>query len=110
VAATGQTGGAAAAELARRGAAVRAITRDPARGDGLPALGAEVVADDALAAALREAGVGDDYARGTAALYDALNGGRVVFEPGVGETRRGTVTLAEAVARTTAAHAAPAAP
>ena len=43
------------------------------------------------------AGMGEDYARGLVALYDAVNAGVVVFEPGVGETRRGTTSLVEAV-------------
>lgn len=43
------------------------------------------------------AGLGASYARELAALYDAMNAGRAAFEP-VGETRRGSVTLKEALA------------
>lgn len=65
-----------------------------------------VVPRDAFVPAFVEAGIGDDYARGLAELYDALNAGRLVFEPGVGETRRGTVTLREAAERMAAGAAA----
>jgi uncharacterized protein YbjT (DUF2867 family) len=62
-----------------------------------------LVPRDAFVPAFLEGGIGDDYARGLAELYDALNAGRLVFEPGVGETRRGTVTLREAAERIAAA-------
>lgn len=41
-------------------------------------------------------GLGASYAKELAALYDAMNAGRAVFEP-VGETRRGSVTLRQAL-------------
>ena len=44
-----------------------------------------------------EAGMGEDYARGLVELYDAVNAGVVDFEPGVGDTRRGSISLVEAV-------------
>lgn len=43
------------------------------------------------------AGLSESHARELAALYDAMNAGRAGFED-VGETRRGTVTLKEALA------------
>jgi uncharacterized protein YbjT (DUF2867 family) len=43
------------------------------------------------------AGLSASHARELAALYDAMNAGRVAFEE-VGETRRGSVTLTEALA------------
>lgn len=54
---------------------------------------------EACFAAYVEAGIGPDYARGLIELYDGLNSGRVGFEPGVGESRRGATTLLEAVRR-----------
>ncbi|WP_309646197.1 NmrA family NAD(P)-binding protein [Phenylobacterium sp.] len=53
----------------------------------------------ALVPTYMEAGLGEDYARGLAEVYDGLNAGLIGFEPGVGETRRGSVTLDEAIAR-----------
>jgi uncharacterized protein YbjT (DUF2867 family) len=46
---------------------------------------------------LREAGLGDSYARLIAEMYDGINTGRIRFS-GEGEMRRGRVTLAETVA------------
>lgn len=46
---------------------------------------------------LTGAGLGADYAGEVAQMYDGINAGHVGFEPGVGETRRGTVTLADAL-------------
>jgi NAD(P)H dehydrogenase (quinone) len=54
---------------------------------------------EALYLTLVGAGIGPDYAQGTVEIYDGLNAGRIRFEEGVGETRRGTVTLDEAVRR-----------
>ncbi|HEX2526438.1 MAG TPA: NmrA family NAD(P)-binding protein [Geminicoccus sp.] len=54
---------------------------------------------EALPGALAEAGIGQDYARGLIEIYDGLNAGRITFEPGMGETRRGSVTIDEAVRR-----------
>lgn len=50
-------------------------------------------------AALAEAGLGADYAAEIEWLNDAINAGAIPFEPDVGETRRGTVTLHAALAR-----------
>ena len=44
--ATGKIGGAAAAELRRRGQRVRAVLRDPAKGDALRQLGCDIVTGD----------------------------------------------------------------
>jgi uncharacterized protein YbjT (DUF2867 family) len=60
IGATGRIGGAAALELRRRGRAVRAIIRDPAKAGPLAEAGCEIVVADiastgALAAALRDA-------------------------------------------------------
>ena len=44
------------------------------------------------------AGLSASHARELAGLYDAMNTGRVSFED-IGETRRGSVTLKEALAR-----------
>ncbi|WP_027134641.1 NmrA family NAD(P)-binding protein [Geminicoccus roseus] len=54
---------------------------------------------EALYQALVGAGIGPDYARGTVEIYEGLNSGRIRFEEGVGEIRRGSVTLDEAVRR-----------
>jgi uncharacterized protein YbjT (DUF2867 family) len=43
------------------------------------------------------AGLGVSYAGELAALYDGINAGRLGFEPGIGEIRRGTVTLEQAL-------------
>ncbi|GAB1822802.1 NAD(P)H-binding protein [Herbidospora sp. RD11066] len=51
---TGHVGGAAARELLRRGAPVRAVVRDPAKGDGWPEVAVADLGDpEALAAAFR---------------------------------------------------------
>ncbi len=49
-------------------------------------------------AALTGAGLGASYAGELAAMYDAINAGRIGFEPGVGRTERGTTELADALA------------
>ncbi|MBC8037092.1 MAG: NAD(P)H-binding protein, partial [Rhizobiales bacterium] len=51
---------------------------------------------DELLPALAGMGFSADYARRVAELYDGLNSGLIAFEPGIGETRRGTTTVAEA--------------
>ncbi|WP_439576240.1 NmrA family NAD(P)-binding protein [Elioraea sp.] len=61
---------------------------------------------DAWHAALTDAGLGEDYAAAIVALNDAINAGTMPYEPGVGETLRGTVTLREALAALLAAEAA----
>ena len=58
---------------------------------------AEPMPHEALLPAFLQGGLGEDYARGLAELYDSLRSGRLTFEPGVGETRRGSTTLIEAV-------------
>jgi len=46
-----------------------------------------------LEGALIDGGIGPAYARELALVYDALNSGHIGFEPGVGEMRRGRVSL-----------------
>ena len=70
-------------------AAFSAVLGKPVRAEPMP--------HEALLPAFLESGLGEDYARGLVELYDALHAGRLVFEPGVGETRRGSTTLVEAV-------------
>ena len=53
--------------------------------------------------ALTGAGLGAGYAAELAAMYDAINAGVVRSEPGVGEDRRGAVTLEAALAAVVAA-------
>lgn len=54
---------------------------------------------DETIAALQAAGASADYAAKLADLTDAVNAGRLGFEPGNGEMRRGIVTLKEALQR-----------
>lgn len=53
---------------------------------------------DEVVAGLVAAGLGADYAEKLADLGDAINAGRMGFQPGSGEVRRGSITL-EAVLR-----------
>jgi len=50
-----------------------------------------------LLPSLRDGGFGADYARRVVELYDGLNSGLIRFEPGIGETRRGTTTIDQAL-------------
>ena len=50
-------------------------------------------------AGLLAAGVGADYAARLADLNEAINAGRMIFPPGNGALRRGTVTLEETLRR-----------
>lgn len=50
--------------------------------------------------ALTASGLGTSYAAELASMYDGLNASRIAFEPGVGELRRGSVTLGEALRAT----------
>jgi len=52
---------------------------------------------DELLPALQEGGFGAEYARRVTELYDGLNSGVIGFEPGVGQTRRGITTIADAL-------------
>ena len=100
----------AAAELARRHAGERIVNlKGPAEyspEDAAQALG-ELLGKPVMAVAtpreewepgLVAAGLSASHARELAGLYDAMNTGRVSFED-IGETRRGSVTLKEALAR-----------
>lgn len=53
---------------------------------------------DSWMAALTGAGLGASYAGELAAMYDAINAGRIGFEPGMGRTERGKTELADALA------------
>lgn len=53
---------------------------------------------EAWVPALTAAGLGASYASELAAMYDAINEGRVGYEPGVGRTERGTTELVDALA------------
>lgn len=61
---------------------------------------------DAWHTALTDAGLGEDYAAEIVRMTDAINAGTMPYEPGVGETLRGTVTLREALAGLLAVEAA----
>ncbi|CAN7269815.1 NmrA family NAD(P)-binding protein [Bosea sp. LjRoot90] len=99
----------AAAELARPHAGERIVNlKGPveyAPEDAAQALGELLGKPVAAIAAPREdwepglvaAGLSESHARELAELYDAMNAGRIAFEE-VGETRRGSVTLKEALA------------
>jgi uncharacterized protein YbjT (DUF2867 family) len=67
---------------------------------------AVAVPREAWHATLTGAGLGEDYAAGIVALNDAINAGAIPYEPGVGETVRGAVTLREALAALLAAETA----
>lgn len=56
---------------------------------------------DETIAALQASGASADYATKLADLSDAVNAGRIAVAEGDGETRRGTVTLQEALQRLT---------
>jgi NAD(P)H dehydrogenase (quinone) len=99
----------AAAELARPHAGERIVNqKGPAEyspEDAAQALGELLGKPIAALATPREdwepglvaAGLSASHARELAGLYDAMNAGRIAFEE-VGETRRGSVTLKEALA------------
>ena len=58
---------------------------------------AQAIDRDQWTAALAAGGLGDSYARLVAELQDAHNAGRIDVEPGVGELRRGTTDLFDAL-------------
>ena len=64
-------------------------------------LGREVKAQELpraeWAAVLRQAGISESYIALVVQLYDVHNQGKIDVEPGVGETRRGPTTLADAL-------------
>lgn len=96
--ATGQTGGAVVDELQRRGVPVRALTRDPAKAEGLKQKGVEVVRADAsdprsMADAL--AGVQGVY------LLNVPNPGSSTVRA---DARRASRAIAEAVRRANVGH------
>jgi uncharacterized protein YbjT (DUF2867 family) len=54
---------------------------------------------EAWVAALTAGGLGHDYARLLAEMYEGFNCGRIGVEAGVGESRRGQTTLEQALGR-----------
>ncbi|MBU6492286.1 MAG: NAD(P)H-binding protein [Burkholderiales bacterium] len=59
---------------------------------------ARAVPREQWAATLAQAGLSEQHARLIGDLFDAHNAGRIDVEPGVGQCRRGTTTLAQAFA------------